>query len=75
VMCLARDKDQARIVFRYVQDILKAVPPLRAMIITERADEIELSTGVTIMVKSADFGGVRGPTIACAVMDELAFLA
>ncbi len=39
VMCLAKDKDQARIVFRYVKD----------------------------------FGGVRGPTIACVVADEIAF--
>jgi hypothetical protein len=73
VMCLARHKDQARIVFRYVQAILKAVPALRAMIVTERADEIELSTGVTIIVKASDFGGVRGPTIAAAVLDSLRF--
>ena len=73
VMCLARDKEQARIVFKYVKAILHHVPVLRAMIVAERADEIELSTGVTIMVKASDFGGVRGPTIACVICDELAF--
>jgi hypothetical protein len=73
VMCLARDKDQARIVFRYVKAILNHVPALRSMIVDQRADEIELSTGVTIMVKASDFGGVRGPTIACVVADEIAF--
>jgi hypothetical protein len=73
VMCLARDKDQARIVFKYIKAILNHVPVLRAMIVAERSDEIELSTGITIMVKASDFGGVRGPTIACAICDELAF--
>src|SRR5215471_17784209 len=43
------------------------------MIVEQRADEIELTTGVTIMVKASDFGGVRGPTIACVVADEIAF--
>jgi len=73
VMCLARDKEQARIVFRYVKAILNHVPVLRNMIVDQRADEIELTTGVTIMVKASDFGGVRGPTIACVVADEIAF--
>src|SRR5258705_596383 len=75
VMCLAKDKDQARIVFRYVKAILNYIPALRSMIVDQRADEIELTTGVTIMVKASDFGGVRGPTIACVVADEIAFWA
>src|SRR5438093_9717283 len=75
VMCLARDKEQARIVFRYVTAILNYVPALRGMIVDQRTDEIELTTGVTIMVKASDFGGVRGPTIACVVADEIAFWA
>jgi hypothetical protein len=73
VMCLAKDKDQARIVFRYVKAILNYVPALRSMIVDQRTDEIELTTGVTIMVKASDFGGVRGPTIACVIADEIAF--
>jgi hypothetical protein len=73
VMCLAKDKDQARIVFRYIKAILNFIPALRQMIVAPRADEIELSNGVTIMVKTSDFGGVRGPTIICVVADEIAF--
>jgi hypothetical protein len=72
-MCLAKDKDQARIVFRHVKAILNDVPVLSGMIVDQRADEIELTTGVTIIVKASDFGGVRGPTIACVVADEVAF--
>src|SRR6266550_1568067 len=73
VMCLAKDKDQARIVFRYVKAILNFIPALRSMIADQRADEIELTSGVTILVKASDFGGVRGPTIACVIADEIAF--
>src|SRR5215470_3310229 len=73
VMCLAKDKDQARIVFRYIKAILNFIPALKSTIIDQRTDEIELITGVTIMVKASDFGGVRGPTIACVVADEIAF--
>src|SRR5437867_12484265 len=52
VMCVAKDKDQARIVFRYVKAILNHVPALRNMIVGgPRTDEIELTTGVTIMSK------------------------
>jgi len=72
-MCLAKDKDQTRIVFRYVKAILNFIPALKGMIADQRTDEIELTTGVTIMVKGSDFGGVRGPTIACVVADEIAF--
>jgi hypothetical protein len=73
VMCLAKDKDQARIVFRYIKAILNHIPALRQMIVTPKADEIELSNDVSIMVKTSDFGGVRGPTIVCVVADEIAF--
>jgi hypothetical protein len=72
-MCLAKDKDQARIVFRHVKAILNDVPVLSGMIVDQRADEIELTTGVTIIVKASDFGGVRGPTITCVVAAEVAF--
>src|SRR4030095_15406106 len=50
IIILARDRDQAKIVFSYVSGILRAVPPLTAMIAVERADEIELDNGVVIMV-------------------------
>src|SRR5262249_61362260 len=53
VMCLAKDKDQARIVFRYIKAILNHVPALRNMIVDQRADEIELTTDVPIMVTAA----------------------
>jgi len=73
ILILARDRDQAKIVFSYVSGILRAVPPLAAMIEAERADEIELDNGVIIMVKTSDFRAIRGLTVAAAILDEVAF--
>ena len=55
ILILARDRDQAKMVFSYVSGILHVVAPLKAMIDVERADEIELDNGVIIMVKTSDF--------------------
>ena len=73
ILILARDRDQAKIVFSYVCGILRAVAPLEAMIAVERADEIELDNGVIIMVKTSDFRAIRGLTVAAAILDEVAF--
>jgi phage terminase large subunit-like protein len=73
ILILARDRDQAKIVFNYVSGILHAVAPLNAMIDVERADEIELNNGVIIMVKTSDFRAIRGLTVAAAILDEVAF--
>src|SRR5262245_56577207 len=45
VLCLARDKEQARIVFRYVKGIVQHIPVLRSTVVAIRTDEIELSNG------------------------------
>jgi len=73
ILILARDRDQAKIVFSYVSGILHAVAALEAMIDVERADQIELNNGVIIMVKTSDFRAIRGLTVAAAILDEVAF--
>jgi phage terminase large subunit-like protein len=73
VLILARDKDQAKVVFGYVSAILNGVAALQQMIERETADEIELSNGITIAVKTSDYRAVRGVTIVCAIADEVAF--
>jgi hypothetical protein len=73
ILVLARDRDQAKIVFNYVLGILHAVAALNAMIAVERADEIELDNDVIIMVKTSDFRAIRGLTVAAAILDEVAF--
>lgn len=41
-LVLARDKEQARIVFRYVRATLRSIPVLAKLVQSWRADEIEL---------------------------------
>src|SRR5215207_1800692 len=73
ILVLARDRDQAKIVFSYVAGLLRAIPPLYDTIEVERADEIELNNGVVIMVKTSDYRAIRGLTIAACILDEIAF--
>ena len=73
ILVLARDRDEAKIVFSYVAGLLRAIPPLYQTIEVERADEIELSNGVVIMVKTSDYRAIRGLTIAACILDEIAF--
>jgi hypothetical protein len=68
-----RDREQSRVVFNYVLGILRSIPTLAAMIVAERADEVELSNQALIMVKTCDYRSIRGLTVAFAVLDEAAF--
>jgi hypothetical protein len=73
VLNLARDREQGRIVFSYISAILVAIPALQQMIVRQAADEIELTNGITIAVKTSDYRAVRGVTVVCCVADEIAF--
>ena len=73
VLILARDRDQAKVVFGYARGILETVPALAQMVAAWRSDEIELNNGITISVKTSDYRAVRGVTLVCAIADEVAF--
>jgi hypothetical protein len=45
VMVIARDRKQARVIFRYIRALLTRVPVLQQMIVRETAEEIELDNG------------------------------
>jgi hypothetical protein len=73
ILVLARDREQARVCFSYISGIIHQVAPLAAMVVSEKADEIELDNRVTIMVKTSDFRSVRGLTLAAVAADEVCF--
>jgi hypothetical protein len=73
VLILARDRDQAKVVFNYIGGIIKSVGALNQMVTAWRADEIELQNGITIVVKTSDYRAIRGPTVVCSIADEVAF--
>jgi hypothetical protein len=73
VMCLANDRDQAKIVHRYIAGYFKTVPLLQPLAVRETDDGLLLNNGVEIVVATNSFRSVRGRTIVAAVFDECAF--
>jgi hypothetical protein len=73
VMCLACDRHQAGILFRYIAGYFETIPALKAMVTAIGGDYIELCNDVAIEVHTNSFRAVRGRSILCAVLDEVAF--
>ena len=73
VVCLAVDRLQAQIVLRYVKAYFKQIDMLRGLVTREHADGLDLSTSAELSVLASNFRSVRGRTIACAILDEVAF--
>jgi hypothetical protein len=67
------DRRQSRILLRYCHALLKQVEALSALVEQETADEISLSSQVTIAVQTCNFRSIRGTTTIAALLDELAF--
>jgi len=73
VMCLAVDRAQAKIVLRYTKAFFDRVDLLQGLVQREHAEGAELSTGADLNVIASNFRTVRGRSIACAILDEIAF--
>jgi hypothetical protein len=74
VLCLAVDRQQAKIVLKYTKAFFDRVKLLAGLATRETADGLEIgSTGVELTVATSNFRSVRGRTIACAILDEVAF--
>ena len=73
VFTFGKDRDQARIVLRYIQDYFINIPALKKMVTRETRDGFELRNGVDIIVATNDFRGIRGRPVLAAVLDECAF--
>ena len=71
VMVLAADREQARVVFGYIEALLEQVPMLAALIAHRTKEEITLTNRITIRVHTASFRSVRGFTVVAAILDEV----
>jgi hypothetical protein len=74
VMCLAVDREQAKIILNYIRNLFTDVPLLKGMLTRETAIGFELNNGVDIQVLTGNFRAVRGRACLLAIMDEVAFL-
>jgi hypothetical protein len=74
VSLMAADKVQAGILLRYIKGFVKSIAALRALVVRELREGLELSNGVSIEVRSASFKmGARGFSLALAINDEVCF--
>ena len=73
VMVVAADRRQARTIFRYIKGLIHANPMLSKMVANEKDTSIELTNRCVIEIGTANNRALRGYTISCAILDEIAF--
>jgi hypothetical protein len=73
VAVIAADRQQARVVFRYVCGIVDRVPMLAKLVTSRSASAIELRGNVVIEVHTCSFRSTRGYSFAAVIADEAAF--
>jgi hypothetical protein len=71
-LLISRDQRIAKIILNYIDGILRGSEVLASMIANRTADTIELSNGISIEVRPANYKTLRGPTYVCIVCDEIA---
>ena len=73
VLCLAVDRDQAKVVLNYTRSYFTDIPMLKGMIERETAQGFELSNKIDVAISTNSFRAVRGRPILTAIFDECAF--
>jgi hypothetical protein len=73
VLCLAVDRDQAKIILNYIRSYFTDIPMLKSMVQRETASGFELNNGIDITVATNSYRSVRGRSVLLAVLDECAF--
>jgi hypothetical protein len=72
VLCLATDREQAKIVKNYATAYFDEIPALRELIVGETQYGLRLSNGVDIEIATNSYRSTRGKTVLLAVFDEVA---
>jgi len=73
IFIVAVDKQQAAVIKNYIGGIFHGNPSLEAMIQQETKECLELRNAVNITVKTCSFRSIRGYTVLCAILEEMAF--
>jgi hypothetical protein len=74
VVCVAVDREQAKVLLNYIRSYFTDVPLLASMLTRETAIGFELNNSVDIQILTGNFRSVRGRAVLLAVLDEVAFL-
>jgi hypothetical protein len=73
VLVIATDRRQSRVILRYIRALLTGVPMLKQLIESEVREGFDLTNGITIETAVASYKTVRGYTVVCSLLDEIAF--
>jgi hypothetical protein len=73
ILVVAADRDQAGVILNYARAILNDSPLLRQLVKRDDAEEIALTNGISIAVRTASFRRLRGFTSCAVVCDELGY--
>jgi hypothetical protein len=73
IMVIAADRKQARVVLGYINGFFDTIEILGQMIASRTKESITLTNRVRIEVHTASFRALRGYSVACAILDEVAF--
>jgi hypothetical protein len=71
VLCISRDQRIAKVILNYIEGILRASPILETLIANRTADTIELTNGICVEVRPANYKTLRGLTCAAVTCDEI----
>jgi hypothetical protein len=71
VLLIAENQKQARVLLNYIAGIFDLSPALSKMIVNRTQTSLTLNNRIDIEVRSADFRGLRGLTLVCAIGDEV----
>ena len=72
ILILAKDRRQARTIFRFIRAMLNEIPMLRPMVERELAESFDLANRISIEVATANFRTVRGYCVVAGLCDEIA---
>jgi hypothetical protein len=73
LLCLAVDRDQAKIIMSYTKSYFTDIPLLAELVTRETASGLELANKVDITIATNSFRSLRGRPILCAILDEVSF--
>jgi hypothetical protein len=73
IFIIAVDKAQAGIIKGYISGVFHRNHSLAALVQQETKETLELINGVNIGVKTCSFRSIRGFTVLCAILEEMAF--
>ncbi|MBI5315850.1 MAG: hypothetical protein HZB34_07755 [Nitrospirae bacterium] len=73
LMIIATDRKQARVIMRYILALIEHVPMLKAMVLRQDAESLDLDNRISIEITTGSHRTTRGYTVIGALCDEISF--